>query len=508
MKRKGLCLGIILLVGVLLTGCALEKPAAERVSVTWYMRDATSLHQNLKGIQAIEDAVGVDIVFQSPPEGSEDAYKMMVASGNLPDVIMWNRSSGIDRMIEEGSAIELTSLIAQYAPNLTHIYQQRPEIRREAATPDGRLYFFPSISPMLTEDEICRKCYNGLIVRQDWLEKLGIAPPETIDDWYDMLVAFKTRDPNGNGLADEIPFDGWGLPLFAPVFGVLNGFCVKTDGTVVFGPMEQEYKAFLETMNKWYAEGLIGSNSILQSEVWKTANITNDIAGSFYGLDNAWRYYLPSLREKTPDAQLLAVGWPKDAQDVRYTPRADAATHLGDVITIITSACKNPEAAVRLIDYMYSTAGGNYLGWGIEGETYEVVDGRKRLLPEALEMEEDGYLKLYHYAIAHIQWPKYEGETAVLQTYPEDQLVAERTWADASTALIYPPAVRLSTEDNVRCNDIMNRIQSYFEEMQIRFITGEEPLSNFDAFVENLKRMGIEEVLAVYRKQYAEYQAK
>ena len=66
----------------------------------------------------------------------------------------------------------------------------------------------------------------------------------------------------------------------------------------------------------------------------------------------------------------------------------------------------------------------------------------------------------------------------------------------------------MSTEDNVRCNDIMNRIQSYFEEMQIRFITGEEPLSNFDAFVENLKRMGIEEVLAVYRKQYAEYQAK
>lgn len=250
MKRKGLCLGIILLVGVLLTGCVPGKPSAERVSVTWYMRDATSLHQNLKGIQAIEDAVGADIVFQSPPEGSEDAYKMMVASGNLPDVIMWNRSSGIDRMIEEGSAIELTSLIAQYAPNLTHIYQQRPEIRREAATPDGRLYFFPSISPMLTEDEICRKCYNGLIVRQDWLEKLGIAPPETIDDWYDMLVAFKTRDPNGNGLADEIPFDGWGLPLFAPVFGVLSGFCVKTDGTVAFGPMEQEYKAFLETMNK------------------------------------------------------------------------------------------------------------------------------------------------------------------------------------------------------------------------------------------------------------------
>ena len=508
MKRKGLRLGAILLLGILLAGCAPGKPSNERVTITWYMRDATSLHQSLKGIQAIEDAVGVDILFQSPPEGSEDAYKMMVASGNLPDVIMWYGSSGIDRMIEEGSAIELTSLIARYAPNLTRIYQQRPEIRREAATPDGRLYFFPSISPMLTQNEISRKCNNGLIVRQDWLGKLGLAQPETIDDWYEMLVAFKTKDPNGNGLADEIPFDGWGIPLFAPVFGVLDGFCVKADGAVAFGPMEQEYKAFLETMHKWYAEGLIGSNSILQSDEWKTANITNDLTGSFYGLDNAWRYYLPGLQEKTPDARLLAVGWPKNSRGVRYTPRADAATHLGQTVTIITSACKNPEAAVRLIDYMYSPAGGDYLGWGIEGETYEVIDGQKRLLPQALEMEEDGFLKLYHYAITHIQWPKYEGETAVLQTYPEDQLVAEQTWADASTALIYPHAVRLSPQDNALRIHVMDRIQSYSAEMQIRFITGDEPLSNFDAFVSNLKRMGIEDVLALCRKQYAEYQSR
>ena len=507
MKRRALA-ALLVLTLLVLGGCAGDGQEA-RVQISWYLlTEDVALYNSLKGIARIEDATGVDVVFQSPPDNSEDAYKMMVASGKLPDVIMWDYSASTDRMFEEGTIIDLTDLIAQYAPNLTRLYEERPELRREVETADGRLFYFPSINPLLTVEDVCRRSYSGLIIRQDWLDKLGLPVPQTIDDWYEVLCAFRNRDPNGNDYMDEIPFDGWGLPYFAPAFGVLNTFCIKPDGTVAFGPMEQEYKAYLETMHKWYTEGLLGSNCLIHSDAWKTENIVNGLTGAFCGLDNAWRYYLPRMQENDAGAALVAAPWPLNGQGVRYTPRGEAATHMALPVTVITSACKDPVSAVRFIDYMYSEEGSALVTWGIEGETYEVVDGRKQLTDYALTMAEDGYLTLHHYAIGHTSFPKYDGENVVLATYPEDQLVAEETWADASTALIYPRAITLSAEDKAFCDSVMEDVSTYLTEMELKFISGEEPLSSFDTFVAQLERMGVGKALEIYRRAYEAYQAR
>ncbi len=506
MKKRMMAL-LLALCCLALVGCT--PRGKSKVQITWYLQsEGSDLYNILKGIHVIEEATGVDVVFQSPPNNSEAAYEMMVASGKLPDVIMWRYSAGMERMFQEGIAIDLTDLIAEHAPNLSRIYRERPDLRREVETSDGKLFYFPSINPLQTEAERCRKSYCGLILRQDWLEKLGLSMPQTIDDWYEVLTAFKNRDPNGNGFMDEIPFDGWGLPYFAPAFGVLNTFCVKRDGTVAFGPMEQEYKAYLETMNKWYAEGLLGSNCLIHSEDWKTENIISGLTGSFSGLDNAWRYYLPRMQEKNASAALAAVAWPRDDQGVRYTPRAEAAGHMASIVTIITSACKDPVAAVKLIDYMYSPEGSDLLTWGIEGESYTVVNGQKQLTDLALTVAKEGYLTLYYYAIGHASFPKYDGETVVLASYPEDQLVAERIWADASSALIYPPYIKFNADDKAFCDQVLEDVNNYITEMELKFITGEEPLSNYDAYVAQLDRMGMGEALRIYREAYAAYQSK
>lgn len=505
-KRTLALLALLMLLMPLLSGCKARKPV-EKVRIDWYLQaEDESLYNRLKGILAIEEATGVDVVFECPPNNSEDAFKMMVAAGKLPDVIMWNHSSAIDRMYQEGTVIDLTDLIAEHAPNLTRIYTERPELRKQVETSDGRLYYFPSINPMQTVEEIGRKSYAGFIIRDDWLNALGLDKPNTIDEWYEVLTAFKTRDPNGNGFQDEIPFDGWGLPYFLPAFGVLNTFCVKQDGTVAFGPMEQEYKAYLETMNKWYAEGLLGSNCLIHSDAWKTENIVNGLTGAFVGLDNAWRFYLPEMQENNAAASLAAMPWLKAADGKRYTPREDVAGNMATIVTVITSACEDPVSAVRFIDYMYSEEGSNLLTWGIEGESYEVVDGKKRLTALALSVDEEkGWLRLYDYAIGHASFPKYDGETVVLASYPEEQLIAECTWADASTALVYPPYITMSLEDRAFCDSIMDDVTTYITEMELKFITGETPLSSFDSYVDQLDKMGINQALDIYRKAYANY---
>ena len=263
-------------------------------------------------------------------------------------------------------------------------------------------------------------------------------------------------------------------------------------------------------MHKWYEEGLLGSNCLIHSDAWKTENIVNDLTGAFVGLDNAWRYYLPLLQERAnASASFQAMPWLKADDGIRYTACVEAAGNMSSTVTVITSACKDPVAAVRFIDYMYSPEGSDLLTWGIEGETYRIVDGKKELTEKALTVdEENGWLTLYTYAIGHTAFPKYDGETVVLASYPEEQLVAERTWADASTALIYPPYINFSMEQQAYCDSLMDEMETYITEMSIKFITGEEPLTNFDAYVAQLTKMGIDNVLAIYRDAYVRYMEK
>lgn len=507
MKKRIVAFMLILSL-LAMTGC-MKSGEKEKVKLTWYMlTEDVNLYNGLKGVEVIEDATGVDVLFQSPPSNSEDAYKMMVISGDLPDVILWQYSASTDRMYEEGLIIDLTDLIAEHAPNLTRIFNERPELRKEVETADGRIYYFPSINPMLTVEDICRRTTAGLIIRKDWLDKLGLSVPNTVDEWYEVLTAFKTRDPNGNGVHDEIPFDGWGLPYFAASYGVLNRFCIKPDGTVVYGPMEQEYKAYLETMNKWYSEGLLGSNCLIHSEAWKVENIVNNLTGAFTGMDNAWRHYLPNLQENVADAMFAPVPWALSSDGVRYTFRTETAGHMSKMVTTITSDCKDPVAAVKFIDYMYSQEGADLLTWGIEGKTYVVENGEKKLTDYALEVAEDGYLVLHHYAIGHAAFPKYDGESVVLATYPEEQIVAETTWADSSNALVYPPYISLSLEDKAFCDGVMGDVNNYITEMEIKFITGEEPLSNFDNYVKQLEKMGVRDALEIYRREYDKFMSR
>ncbi len=158
-----------------------------------------------------------------------------------------------------------------------------PDVKKQISLDDGTIFMFP----LLKLDAIKLNGTSGLILRKDWLEKLNLRTPTTIDEWYTVLKAFKEKDPNGNGKPDELPFTGnWGpgnltkLLDFSPGFGVLGGFEMK-DGKVAFGPLQPEYKNFVETMKKWYSEGLIDPEIMTNDGKAFDYKVTNHVAGSF-----------------------------------------------------------------------------------------------------------------------------------------------------------------------------------------------------------------------------------
>lgn len=510
-KQKRACVGkklaaltLCMAGGFSLTGCG-EEVVEERPQITWCMVETDEeLYNSLKGIQKIEDATDVDIVFDLV---SMEDYNYMIASGKYPDVFMADLYSGaVLDLYNDGIVMDLTDMIEEHSVYLKQIYKERPDIYREALTNDGKLIYFPSLNPMESQDDLYRLCYAGLILRKDWLDKLDLEIPETIEDWYQVLKAFKTQDPNGNGVADEIPFDDSRYHVFCSAFGVLDGIYIDNTGAVSYGPLKEGYEKYLRTMHQWYEEGLIGNGAVTGTSKWSDVNIINNIAGSFYGLDNAWRVYLPSIQEKVRKAELVAANLPRAEDGKVYADRVNLKTHIRQSVTVITNSCENPEAALKVIDYMYSEAGSNLLTWGIEGETYEIApNGTKYLTKFALEQADDGYLNIYHTAIGHISFPKYDGETVVLATYPQEQLIAEKIWSECDTALIYPPNILFPSEERKRINEILSAIQVYVNKATIEYVTGERSFDTIEDFRKSIYAMGIEEVLQIYQKNYELY---
>ncbi len=506
-RLLAVCLALFLLAGSL-TGCGGSGEEVVPEEIVWVLlEEDEKLYNSLTGIEKIEEATGVNITFKLM---TKEEYNYMLASGKYPDVMAAYLYNGeVLDLYNRGVAIEVSELVENNSTYLKGIYEDNPDIYQEVQTNDGKLIYFPSLNPMKSDEDLYRLAYSGLLIRQDWLDKLGLEVPTDIEEWHRVLTAFKTKDPNGNGIADEIPFDDYRYHLFAPSFGVFEGILLSGGNRVTYGPMEDGYKEFLQTMNQWYEEGLIGQSAVTGSSKWSDANIINDISGSFYGLDNAWRIYLPALLETNGEAALTAVPIPRARDGKSYSSMENLKTHIRNQVTVITSACRNPQAAMKVIDYMYSEEGSDYLTWGIEGETYQVgANGAKYLLPESLELAEDGYMKLHHVAIGHVAFPKYDGETVVLQTYPEEQLIAEKVWANCDTSLIYPPNILFPAEDRKKINELLPDIGKYVEEMRMAYVTGEKSLDTFDEFRAALREMGIEEVIEIYEKNYKIYLEK
>lgn len=158
-----------------------------------------------------EELTGIKVKFTHPPLGQQkDQFNLLISTKELPDVIYYNWADAVggpEKLIEDGRIIRLNELIEQYAPNLRKIIESDPDVKKQITLDDGTIYMFP----LLKLDALKLNATSGLIMRKDWLDKLGLKPPTTIEEWHTVLKAFKEKDPNGNGKADELAFTGnWG----------------------------------------------------------------------------------------------------------------------------------------------------------------------------------------------------------------------------------------------------------------------------------------------------------
>lgn len=497
----------------------------ENVTLKWWLIGGNSEHyqyyfSEMKGWQAIQEATNINIEFQV--QTNNDGYLPMMTAGNYPDLVTANHYSmypgRLNQLYVDKIAIALNDYMDDYMPNFKKILSDYPTIARDLQVEDGKYIYATTLYDVESpEDRMATSTY-GLIIREDWLENVGMEMPTNMEEWYDVLMAFKSMDPNGNGAQDEEPIcmasSGW--KYFLCAYGLNDDPIIGEDGKVYYGYATDNYRRFLEDMNKWYNEGLIYNMFKKATLIDQEERVVGNFAGAFKSRaeeldeDNA-DSYLSKLRNSVPEAKLSAAPWPEtvDGDQLCYSNISSIHTDT----TIITSNCKTPDAAAYLIDYLYSEEGSNYLSWGIEGESYEVVNGEKQLM-EGMDEDVDFHgttiKKRYTYADpTTIGFPMFKTfASCILSTKSESYVNACEVWSKGDDSFKMPYAVMLNDEQTATIDETENTMKDYIREKRQAFIEGKEPLTNYDAYVEQLKLLGVEEYEAIWQECYDAYMAR
>lgn len=501
------------------------EPAAERPEISYPLFDEVTTFSlwtsNSPDLSEIISSLDEYLVFEQLEKvtnvrwdctpvsffSAQEQFQLMVASQDYTDVVcraldeMTGYSGGADKAIEEEFLIDVGGLVEENMPNLQGWFEEYPELRKQLTTVEGNIGGFPKIFKEPSD------VTSGGCIRLDWLEELGLKEPKTYDELHDVLTQFKEKK---NASAPMVLSAQTGVQS-----DLLNGMNIganyyQVDGEVKFGPLQPEFKDYLTMMNQWYTEGLV-SDSFLssQAEVLMDFNtILSGDSGVWYGTGIQSITQLLSMAEESqPDMRITGVTYV--TEDGSKAHVGEESTMLDSIMWSITTECSDPATIAKYIDYIYGEDGILLANYGVEGKTFEYVDGEPRLTELVTNNPDYTYNLALNIFTCDRQTPVpfVIDEQKARNDYSEDQLNTIAVWNEATDGLYNIPrqGVNMTIDEKEDYNTIFSDIDTYMDESISKFVVGDTPLSEFDTFVEKLKTMGIEDCIALEQTAYDRY---
>lgn len=478
--------------------------------------------------QWVEEKTNIKLDFDvAPMAQSENRQKLnlVLASGQLPDIIM---NFGIplneqQTMADQGLILPLNDLIDQYGYEFKEVMKMYP-VEETFSLADGKMYSMPHIND-------CYHCQHSqkAWIYKPWLDKLGLKVPTTTDELEQVLIAFKTQDPNGNGIADEIPWSGaqtgsWHAALdqfimnsfvYNPDLGPVTHMFVE-NGKIKMAYAEPGWKEGIIYLNKLYKQGLIDPE-VFTNDMTKHKGLgeypDNAIMGFTQagwpgmfidwnaGASTRWQEYVPVAPLKGPSGLQLSPA----------TPYGFGGTGAA----MITKDCKYPEAAFRLIDLFYSYEATMRSVYGRPGEEWVEADaGAESITGEGTPR--------YNVIVA---WSEQEQAITWQQAAPTFRSTQFRLeWqqynpADPLERLLYqwsrdlyapygkpdmivPPLI-FTSDQSKELGTISAALTAYADQMFAAFVTGQQDVnSGWDQYLADLKTNGLDRFLEIYQAAY------
>ncbi len=418
----------------------------------------------------------------------KEAFNMMVASGEMPDLVMNYTEMLFNDLGTQGAFLPLDEYIDEYCPNIAKFLDAHPEVVQSITANDGHIYYLP----IMFEGETS----YGWFVRQDWLDKLNLKAPTNAEELHDVLYAFRNEDPNGNGKKDEIPFfDGPKLKAFYPMWNARNTWYAKDD-KVVFGPYEENYKNAVKELAKWYSEGLFDPEIMTRSG----SLIAKALGDNTGGMTHAWIGstcgYNDTLKDSIPGFNFEVIAPPGGVEVDRRHP-------CGNYGWGINANSDKIAIALAYMDFWFTEEASRMVNYGKEGVHYDMVDG-KPVLKKEFVADPDFQTKWREYGVGE-EW-----------AHPGD-FEAEKQWLNARAVKgmelyiendyfddIYPKVeLALSKEELKEYTALKTAIDTYAQEMEQKWILGSEDVDKtWDAYIKNLESLGIDRLTELNQMGY------
>jgi putative aldouronate transport system substrate-binding protein len=473
-------------------------------------------------IDRIEEMFNLNIEFPVVVKGDaagREKGSLMIAGNDITDVMIVGYKD-YRMMIENGMIEDITQEFEDYAsPQLKAVLQTDGGKALELATVDGKLYGIPTMGTVHNSNPL-------LWLRKDWLDKLGLPEPKTVDDLTTILQAFIERDPDGNGKNDTIGLPGvsnfatnftqispamYGYDAIFDANQAYTGTWVKTkDGKVEYGSIQPQTKDALAKLNEMYTKGLIPRDFAINKHEQATEQVVSGRAGAFFGpWWSGWDPLTSAIRnDPTADWRAYAL-LDKDGKSVSKQEMPVGS------IAVVKKGFKYPEAMIKMINYGYQVQLDDPKVVG--GDPYEGLPlPNWQTLPVPMALWRADSVILDHQGILAASkgepLPEGVGE-ATLQNYRvQGELWAKGLdWLRQNPDQYGEPVSRIYGVQPIIENDTqplysefygvtptMEKRMTNLDKLEvdsfIKIITGEKPLDYFDEFVKQWNELGGEQI--------------
>ncbi|WP_340020589.1 extracellular solute-binding protein [Paenibacillus sp. FSL K6-1096] len=490
---------------------AAPDPAPE-FTISWTMHQNLPVAEDAVMVQKLEQKFGVDLeIWNLPNNKYESLLDLKLVQGSIPDLFRVRQTQDLLKYQEQGVLAPIPEdLLNTYAPHILQAIREHAPAYQDIGRINGKYYGIPVINPT--------NIYRVPVVyRQDWLDKLGLAVPETLADFEKVIYAIANGDPDGNGIRDTYGLSLEGMNVVFGAFGQMVFtdqlyFSRKGQGLVI-GALEPDMQEALRYLRKWYKDGVIDPEFITGENSGGYKHLSHAFISGRIGMTSMGNYYhwiqdgdylewsldsekkarltpvgatfnVKELTAKQPQARVV-FGRPFSGPDGRRGSKA--YDMLMSFTAIGADAAREPgklETLLQMLDYVSANPDPEEaasLQYGIRGTHWDWAAADKQdmiLLPPY-----NGIFSYQNTIGANI------GMT--LPVLPADR---REQWA-ATLGLehdgIYN-ALEVATPALIRNSPGLIRLR---DQAYISFITGERPIEEFGDFVEEFMAAGGEEVL-------------
>ena len=491
-------------------------PLAEPVTINVMLPNVANIKDPgaLEFFQQREAATNVKIEWETVPTGWTERKSLMFAAGQVPDAIFSAKAFTNADVIKNASFFEpLEGYIDQYCPNIKKMFEERPDLKKNVTAADGHIYALPQVMPLRPETR------NIMFINQDWLDAVGMSMPETTDEFYEVLKAFKTQDPNGNGQADEIPFifDGIkpanGITSLFGAFGLSENttgdWVMVENGKVSYMMADERLKDAVNYANKLYSEGLIDQEVFTQTVSQMNGKLRSaEIATVGCGYGWTIEASMNNAERAAQYTELPPLKGPNG--DQLWRP---STVMSGDNVAFLMSK-NNPhkEITMKWIDQFYDPEIGIQLYFGPVGTCLEIgEDGKYTILPPPADsgMTEDAWMWKNGLNDRSPIYISEEFEQKInWNNWVSEKLDADAVYAPyAAKVEELPPSLQYSKEEVSELNTIQAELTNFSNQKVAQWIVNGNIEEEWEDYQKQLEMIGMPRMLEIIQGAYDRYKA-